>query len=420
MNSLTRITKWPENRAAYLVILLCTPALSALGHFIWPSEVVFKGQAVGVLLPLFGCLIAGIAWWRFACTARLTLGSNIVLIAIVLVWLWMVLEVQFDNWLFDLSTFVVPIGITMVLLKPPTLEQARWAIMNFALCLVIVSVIATCLSSLGLSELAFNPEKDGENRLAILRLIGIETRWEGPFYSSNEAAPVGAFLLVLGFTRRKTLGIICILGGGTILILSQGRNAVVGAFVGLAIIFFYSETMSKTKILRKIRALFAVVTFTVPVLLLVSADPTLNGRVPIWKDFIRLFLESPWIGAGNSGIRFYLDTGGFGEVPPLPHAHGVYLDIAARYGLLALIFTIGICSFAIVKSFRSRFSDRGASFALVACVLLCGLAETTFTWIGWSVGFATLLSALLCIPSLSVKSDSRHSNSEGLPSSTGV
>lgn len=397
MSAVKRGRSWLESRPMYLAILLCLPAVSALGHFILPTQAIFKGHSIGVLLPIFLCILAICAWLFFASRASFTRTSKLMLGMLMIAWFVMVIEIQHDNSLFNLATFVVPVALVMVLLKPPTLIQSRWALSTFAVSLISVSILATALSFFGWSELAFNPDKDGQNRIAVLNLIGIDTRWEGPFYASNLAAPVGAFLLVFGVSKRKSIGFICVFFGLMILAASQGRNAVMGAIAGLLALLILSKWASRVKFFR-----WSVIAISVAAiaLLVLRADPTFNGRTPIWRDYFELWLQSPWIGSGNSGINEYIRIGGFGEVVPLSHAHNTYLDIAARYGIVPASLTIFVCMSATYLAFKSRRADGGTSFALIVCVLVCGMAETTFTWIDWSVFVAMFVSTLLVVPAI--------------------
>jgi O-antigen ligase len=105
-------------------------------------------------------------------------------------------------------------------------------------------------------------------------------------------------------------------------------------------------------------------------------DPSLNGRVPIWREYWQLWGLSPGSGLGFQGIQ--------AQVPDLTglaqDAHNVVLDSLVRYGVVPAFFGTAFLVLAGFVVLSVGFRDQGFPVAVYVTSMACFMTYTTFGW----------------------------------------
>ncbi len=402
-----------KTHALYLIPLFLIPSLSIFGHAIAPNQAVFKGQDWGIIIS-FALLAIGIIAWLFytANQPRWTLLQGGFLAVLFVTWLFQTTSTQLDQSVFNLSAFIVPVALILIVAKRPDPSSLKLAFLYLLYSLVLISLASLVLGQLGLMSNGFDSVDSGVTRIPVLSdLLGIDTRWGGPFGSVNYAAPIGGLLFVSGLTLRSVRRIFMISSGLVILFLSQGRTSAVAVLAALVILVIYSPRVQQ----MRYRRVFQISMLTVATLSLISYivlfDSTLNGRTPIWSDFFGLFQENILWGIGSSGVNgFVEDRSGIPGLITHNHAHNVLLDIVVRYGILLGILSLMVLTLIIIVTWQKRIQEHGTSLAIVVYVIVAGMAETIFSWQYWSVYLAVLV--YLVLANASPKNEIPHSASD--------
>lgn len=115
-------------------------------------------------------------------------------------------------------------------------------------------------------------------------------------------------------------------------------------------------------------------------LYIVALDPTLNGRTPIWLDFINLWPQSPIFGIGDSGVSEYITSRiGTGLITH-SHAHSVLLDGLVRFGAVMAVLTLTIFVIALWAGVTGLKTRGPGPLAVAVFVIVAGSAETIHSW----------------------------------------
>ena len=383
-----------RTRAWYAWLTFALPPAAVLGQALTPGTAVWKGQGLGVLVPLAVTLIAVVLWWGFSRSRGATPLETAFFGLALATWLTVVIRIQADGSLFNLSAFAAPVILLMLWFKPPSLRDLDRAILVLAYGLAFIAVISIPLGFAGLMPNGFEAADSALCRTSILcDLTGGLNRWAGPFGSVNYAAPVGGLLVVIGVTQSRWNRIALIVIGMAILLLSQGRSAVFGVLAALVVIVLCGQRVSDSVHRRAIRVFTVLAGVIAVVAYIVIVDPTFNGRSAIWTDFVHLWSTSPLTGVGDSGVRAYVENR-VGMVT-FTHAHSVLLDTLVRWGVLPALLALSVFIVAFAAAGRAVRTLGSAPLAVVTFVLAAGLTETIHDWAYWSIYLAALAWAVL-------------------------
>lgn len=370
-------------RLNYLVPLFLIPVVWFLGSYLASGVVAFRGQEWAIVLAYVMGFLAFLLWLPQRFNPNWNLTGHIFFLLLFLTWAIQTVKTQLDQSVFNIIAFLVPLAILMIWLKRPTRDNFHRAFLTMLYGLAVISIGSLIFGSLGWTRDGFNVGDSGGQRLEFLaETFGLTTRWGGPFASVNDAAPIGALMMVAGLTLAKPHKPILIATGLLILGLAQARTSVVALLVGLLVLFIYSNFISRQRLRTPLSILLVSALLVLIVVYIWAFDPSLNGRVPIWTDFWGIFTSHPWGGLGSIGIgefaeaKVNLNPGSF----PHTKAHNVLLDIAARYGLVLLIPSVMLLALVLWISWRQRKIDRGSSLALAVYVIAAGMADTIFSW----------------------------------------
>jgi len=379
--------------------------LMMFANYVDPTSVHFKGQGAAVLIGLFAILVSLVLWVPYRSEQSLPALAIVGLSLILLAWMMQSLLIQLDGSLFNLTTFSIPLITLMILIKPPSMEDAQMAGRVFAYLLIVIGSVALVLDSIHVTQSAFIASRTGYSRIPILSQLGMNTRWEGPYGNVNYAGPVGAFLIVYGAGQRHSRKWILIAGGLFILILSQTRSAVFGLVAGLLVLALFSKHVAQWRYATLIRWGFSLVLALVGSLYILAFDRSMAFRTEVWSDYFTIWKTSPWLGVGDSGIKSYTTTGLPNDAGLQDHGHSIIIDTLARYGIGLLLVYLAVFAVTVVLGVWASRVGQPMGLALVVSAFVGGLAETTLTWS--YLGFFTVPVVLALLLSAGAMSNQR-------------
>jgi O-antigen ligase len=394
--SLRAIPQVCRDRALYLWAALATPPIAQFAHYLDPTTPLFKGHAAGVIFALVGLLLGVILWIPFRQSVTWPRLSIYALVLILMAWVYAVLRVQLGGYTFDLTAFCVPVVVLLIMIKPPNRRDVVGASLLFSYLLIASAMASLALDSAGLVGSGFDAAMTGYSRIPFIgHFFAIDTRWQGPFGNVNYAGPVGAFLIVYGATVKSWHRVILITCGVGIVLLSQARGAMFAMVAGLVVLLAYSPSITRLSRPWLARLLIFAGFVLAGTSYVGLFDKTLGGRTDVWRDYLGLWKESPWIGVGDGGVTKYV-IGGDGGTSSLRHVHGhsVFIDILARDGVLMLaLFIVALICTAIV-AFQAAQIRQPVGLAILVFVIVAGLAETVYSMGYLSVNLVPLFIAL--------------------------
>jgi len=381
----------------YLWVALAFSPIVTLAQYIDPTTIYFKGQPASILFGLVGTVIMILAWIPYRSNSRMTGLGQLAIAMTIICWVLQTSLIQYDDSLFNLLTFTLPTVLILVVLKPPTVRDVFIGALIFSYLLIAIALIGLILDILHLTSSAFIASRNGYSRIPILNdLLGIDTRWEGPFGNVNYAAPVGGFLVVFGASVGRPHRLPLLIGGLLILILSQGRSSLFATVAGLLVVLMSSHYVNGLKHAAALRLTLVSGTFLIGSSYIWFFDRSLALRTDVWHDYFQLWAQSPWLGIGTSGINDYASQGPALNEIRHTHGHSVFVDTLTRYGLVMFILTVATLTIILLLNLRALRNGDKLGIALFIFTIVAGLIETTFSWSYF--GFLTvplILSLLL-------------------------
>jgi O-antigen ligase len=121
---------------------------------------------------------------------------------------------------------------------------------------------------------------------------------------------------------------------------------------------------------------------------------------------LELWKSAPLVGIGSSGIAV---SGGITE--QFGHAHSLYIDELARYGVLGFVTQFGAIAVGLVIAFMAAKRGMAGPLAIMTAYLVTGVTEPRNTWISPTVT-GTLLIVAVVTAGVSLNRDKKHQDSE--------
>ena len=200
----------------YLVPIALSLPLSTFSNYLWGLEPFLKGQSLSIVIAFAGTLVGLALWIFYQDSAKASRRLSVFLAGNILAWSVIAVLVWQDGDQFNYTTWLAPLVFILVLLKPPRLNGVFAAADAFALGLLAIAVATHLLHLTGLVPL---PDDGAALRLpSFVQVLGLEQRWMGPFASSSDAGPVGAFLITYGLLRSRWRRVTMVVGGICILL----------------------------------------------------------------------------------------------------------------------------------------------------------------------------------------------------------
>lgn len=395
----------PTRQALYLWVVYSVPAAITIGHAFAPGQPAFKGHDWGIILGLVLGAISVLLWLPYRRDARWPKISLLLIAMAICVWSFEIARTQYDQSLFALTALLTPVFLLLILLKRAGQEDIRHALISLAYSLAVIALINLPFGALGLMPSGFEGADSAVCRTPIVcDITGNLDRWAGPFGSVNYAAPIGGLLIVLGFILKRPHAFFLSGTGALILILSQGRSAVLAVVAGLAILWLWGPRVRSSAHPLRIRMSIIALLLGLFLIAVVVFDPTLNGRTVIWGQFLELWMTSPWIGTGDSGIQAYAESRP--GLLTFSHAHSVYLDLFVRWGPGVALLAITLFALTLIVTWRAIPRVGSGPLAITTFVIVAGLVETIHDWSYWTPYLAALVWAMMAAAP-SVSGDSR-------------
>jgi O-antigen ligase len=372
------------------------------------GEPVFKGQSAAIILFFAAFGIAFLFWLGVKNRVRASGLLSWFLILMGVAWFAHLILYRIHGDAFTYSALLYFPILVMIWLKPPELREAWTAILAFAWTVASVLVLTRILEMLGVLALKEQPPGvigfDEERYfLPVNHLLGIDGRWSGPFEHNGPTAMMGALLIVIAVAHWTKASWVFIAVGGFTLLLTSGRasmGAVIAAFVVLIV---FSKHDRITRIPQVIRILGGLVVLLSGAVFMYTRPSGVTGRGTFWPAFLELWESSPLVGVGTSGISV---SGGITQ--QYVHAHSLYIDELARYGILGFVTQFGAITLGVVIAFIAAKRGVAGPLAILTAYLVTGVTEPRNDWINPSVtGTVVILAVVTAATALESKKGRR-------------
>lgn len=372
----------PRASARLYVSLLLTGSVAGLwAGYLWPNQVVFKGQAPAVLVPL-ALYVASFISWLYLARRRVARGWLLAfLVALSAAWAVNLVMFYVHGDLFThLVWLFVPI-LVMLALKPPTVAEGLSALRALAWSVSVVLVVTFLLEVAGVLSEKYQPsgiiEFDEQYYwLPVNDLLGIEGRWPGPFGHNGYTAMMGAFIIVIASAAWSRSSWVFLGVGAFSLLVTSGRASAGAAAAGIVIIGMLTQSEPLARISRPIRLILGGLALVLGAVVMFMGKSGLTGRQNIWPGFVDLWQTSPWVGVGTSGVAV---SGGVTQ--EFGHAHSLYLDLLARYGLITLVMVVGALTIGVGIAVAAGLRGVPGPLAIMVTYLVTGVTEPRNDWV---------------------------------------
>jgi O-antigen ligase len=290
---------------------------------------------------------------------------------------WTLLAVLVSSNILEGLAALKKIFIFFVLIIVPLIARAEGALVWIYRAVFAVGLIA---SLMGLVQYAVDPDRGLMNRIS-----GSMSQWMT--YSGLLMLTLillCAFALCVGWKRQKwviPLGLIFIL----VLILSETRNAWIGATMGICILVVLIKPRAVVILLVLMLAIYFVSPAKVKQRFLSGfdpEDPNTRNRIELVETSLRLIRANPWFGVGVQNVKQEaLKHRGSREYPDwmYQHMHNNFLQIAAERGIPGLMIWLWfMCRLAwdalrvFRKARKAGESHSGAREAMLASASALG------------------------------------------------
>ena len=394
---MTRILTYASQNAVYVVLIGILAPIATIASYVYGLNAVFKGQSTSIVASFVVLGLALLLWILYKSSYTPSRVFRYFLIFNIVAWAVIALLVWRDGDSFAYTTFIAPVIYLIILAKPSTYKWSLTAGDYFAFALVAIAIVSHILHVTGIHQ--YSSDGAASRLPEFMTLLGFDQRWGGPFVSTSDAGPVGAFiffysLLRTGWIRRTLAGT-----GIVILIISTSWTSIYASIVGIVVLLWFVPKLFGRTLTQSFRVSATTVIAVGTVIYVLVLDPTFNGRVGIWADYLEIWAKNPLVGIGTSGL---VDMHGDALITH-QHAHNYYVDILTRHGLFGFVVTIPVLIVAGVIAYRAGRNGLVAAPALfvVFCVALVG--ETLVDW--RSLGYVLMELLLMTLISASFLHD---------------
>ena len=369
-----------QSAAIYLSLLVNGAVLLQVISNLWRGEAVFKGQSAALILFFVIFSFAFVSWLGVPRRVPASGLLSVFLTLMTVAWLahWFLMRLHGDGTDYT-AILYVPILI-MIWLKPPTLREAKVAILVFAWTVAIVLVLTRVLEMLGSLTLQAQPQgvidfDEARYFLPVNDLLGIDGRWTGPFGHNGDTAMMGALLIVIAVAFWTRSSWVFIAVGGFALLLTNGRASIGATIAGMIVIVVFAKEGRIARIPRTLRLWGGGAALLLGAILMYSMAAGSTGRSTFWPAFLKLWESAPLVGIGSSGIA---SSGGV--TGQYLHAHNMYIDELARNGLLGFITQYGAITLGVVITVLAAKRGLAGPLAIMTAYLVTGITEPRNGW----------------------------------------
>jgi O-antigen ligase len=359
------------------------------------GDPVFKGQSAAIVLFFVVFGLAFLFWLGIKNRVKASGLLSGFLILMSIAWFAHLFLYRIHGDAFNYTALLyVPI-LAMIWLKPPTLQEAWNAIFAFAWTVAVVLVLTRVLEMLGVLALKSQSQNiitfDEERYFLPLNdVLGIDGRWPGPFGHNGDTAMMGALLIVIAVAYWTRASWVFLFVGVFTLLVTSGRASMGATIAGIIILVIFAKAGRISQIPQAIRIWGGLAALAVGAVFMYSRSAGVTGRDNFWPAFLKLWESSPWVGIGTSGISV---SGGITQ--EYGHAHNLYIDELARYGLLGFITQFGAITLGVVIAFLAAKRGVSGPLAILTAYLVTGVTEPRNQWMSPSVTGVLLVLAVV-------------------------
>ena len=175
------------------------------------------------------------------------------------------------------------------------------------------------------------------------------------------------------------------------MIASDGRASLVASAAGVLTAVILLPSIGRMTLPKWTRITLVAAFGAAAVFLLITRDPTLNGRTPIWSSYLAGWTNSPISGVGETGITAAI---GAGEMAlGATHGHSLFIDPLLRYGSIGALVVILVVAIAIVIALRAGRRGFAIGAAIIATSMVDGLSEDLVEWSYLSIAVVPVVLA---------------------------
>ena len=382
-----------QSAAPYLSLIAIVLVLGRFIGYLAPNAVLLKGQSPSIVLIFAAFGLSVLLWLLLQGRERARGPFAWFLIAMSVAWvIHLAISIVHGDLFNHTAWLYVPI-LLMILFKPPNVAEGWVALQSLGWATSIVLVLTRLLEIFGVIPIMYVPQwiidlEKGNYWLPLSGYLGLDGRWPGPFGHNGITAMMGALLVVLAFARWSKSSPVFLVVGVLTLLLTGGRASVGAAVLGIAVVAIFASRGPLAKVPLWLRLVGGFVFVGVVAFAMFSGDAGPSGRQVIWPAFLELWQTSIWVGVGGTSIAV---SGGITQ--DYGHAHNMFIDELARYGLLGVItqfFALGIGLFIL---FKSAIRGLAGPLALAAAFAVTAMTEPRNDWVHPSVtGFMVILA----------------------------
>ena len=367
--------------AWYLSTLAVGIVLARASGYFWFETTLVWGQPVTVVVQRFFVGVAVVLWGILESRERAKGLFLSFLIVFALAWFIHFGLFRFHGDAFNYTAVLyVPI-ILMVSLKPPRFTEGLTSLNTFAWSVTGVILGTLVAFFAGIAD----PKPQSSNVVAfdearywlpLNDAVGIDGRWTGPFSHNGDTAMMGALLVVIAFVKWRKSSWVYLGTGILTLSLTFGRASIGAALVGLLVIAIFSNRGILASVPRWLRIVAVGLLLSLAAIFLYSRPAGLTGRDSFWAAFLDLWLTAPFVGVGSSGVA---ESGGITQ--QWGHAHSMYIDELARYGLLGLGSQLAAIAMGLVIVGMAAGRGFPGPLAISVTYLIVAITEPRNSWI---------------------------------------
>lgn len=375
--------------SSYLAVILAGIILSPLANFLWPMTPVFKGQGLEILIPFIFAFAGFLLWLIFDTNRNWDKKTRIFLSIVAVYWMYARILDASQNDGVNYNSLIVPLLVLLVYLKPLNRTQMFRTMDAFSFMVIGAALVGQFAVMLGI----VNPRTEFIHRIPIFPALGFDWRWEGIFGNVNYSGPVGAFLLVYGLGRGRVQGFLVAAAGLTFLFASESRGALVAGFFGSVILLMFKQRWGRFEIGIRARLALGFALILIPIAGSLASDPTGNGRLTVWRDFITVWPKSPMTGVSQAQITAYIENGNLSVFST--HGHNVLVQSLVTQGLIGLLLLIALLVVGCTQTFSGISRNISVAFAVFITMIVCNLDEDLFDGNYLSIQYLSLVLPVL-------------------------
>ena len=395
--------------SVYMALLLSAPILYELGVTLSGSDRIPGGPAVGPLALLLTMTASAVSCLLCQGDGEWSPPARVWFALVIVLWLYFAWAEASHDGRTDLAAIFVPLTAALLWLRKPRHVDVwtagdvfAWVLIGASftvLALEVVGVVPSWYRSMGGYFVELSIYDRESHWLLIGSALGLDGRWGGPLRDPNLMGPLGAFLVVYGFSRRRVKRIVFVLGGVLLVLLSDSRAAYAALAVGLLLLLLLPGWGSRLFTFTVPKVLAVVVGLAAGARLLrdYQVNPggtlTMTGRTSMWPDFLSLWADSRMTGVGTPAIWQAIEDGRLPEWAA--HGHNQYIDTVVRYGAVGLVLTCSVFALALGIAVVGASRGVGVGIAAMGVVFVATISNLAVDLRYPSPTFSVILLAVL-------------------------